>query len=168
MKVIGLDPGLHGAFAVLDGATAWAKPMFLLSSGPKGRAEYDVEACLSFLHSELDLPNVQGCIVVLEHLQPMPAFGAHNFTFGYGFGFFEGMLAALGARIERVRPKVWQAAAGVTGKGKGRKDSACALCQRLFPQVNLVPDGSTKRHDGMADALLIAEYGRRVFGGTHS
>jgi hypothetical protein len=45
---------------------------------------------------------------------------------------------------------------------KALKDYAIETVQHLFPTVNLIPDGCSVEHDGMAEALLIAEYCRRI------
>ena len=44
------------------------------------------------------------------------------------------------------------------------KNTSIDLCKRLFPDINLLATPrSRKPHDGMAEALLIAEYGRRHY-----
>ena len=159
MKIIGIDPGVHGGIAVLtDDGKAWATPMPVLASGPNGRDERDVAAIVTFAVTEMDGNPIT---VVLEHPQPNPKFGAQNFTFGEHYGFWRGLFAAYTLRVLDPRPQAWQKAMGVTGKGKERKDSSVALCAKLFPGVTLVLPGCRKAHDGMADALLLAEWGRR-------
>lgn len=157
-RVIGIDPGVTGGMAVLINGEAWAAPMPVLASGPKGRNEVDVAAVVAFAVSEQDGNPV---MVVLEHPQPNPVFGAQNFTFGEHYGFWRGLFAAYTLRVLTPRPQAWQKAMGITGKGKARKDEAIALCAKLFPSVKLVLPGCRKAHDGMADALLLAEWGRR-------
>jgi hypothetical protein len=42
------------------------------------------------------------------------------------------------------------------------KNTSIAVCKRLFPDVSLLPsERCRKDHDGMAEALLMAEYARR-------
>jgi hypothetical protein len=36
------------------------------------------------------------------------------------------------------------------------------MCENLFPGVQLVRKGCRTAHDGMAEAILMAEYGRRT------
>ena len=187
-KVIAIDPGVHGGFAVLEDGKPWASPMPTLKSGPNDRAELDVAACVTFLATECH--NAMGAgyqppTIVLEQTQAMPSFGAANFTFGWHLGFWRGLIATHAARLLLVRPREWQKALGLAvppekrpvgedkkahnrrlrEKKQGAKDRSIALCQRLFPQVKLVLDGRREAHDGMADALLLAEHGRRMSGG---
>ena len=42
------------------------------------------------------------------------------------------------------------------------KQDSITVCKRLFPDANLFrTDKCKKEHDGMAEALLMAEYARR-------
>ena len=46
------------------------------------------------------------------------------------------------------------------------KEYHALSCKRLFPGVNLkATERCRKDHDGIAEALLIAEYGRRHYNG---
>ena len=190
-KIIAIDPGVNGGFAVIEDGKPWSAPMPTLKSGPDGREELDVAACVTFLatecqsretHREMGEGYYEPPTIVLEQPTPMPGFGASNFTFGWHLGFWQGLIAPHAAALLLVRPKVWQKALGLAvppekrpkgedkkahskrlrEKKKAAKDRSIALCGRLFPQVKLVLPGSRVAHDGMADALLIAEYGRRT------
>ena len=188
MKVLAIDPGVNGAFAVLeDGEKPWATPMPTLKSGPNDREELDIAACVTFLATECQWEGPGGSppTIVLEQTSTMPAFGGSNFTFGWHLGFWQGIIATHAVRLLLVRPKAWQKALGLAvqvekrpkgedkkahakrlrEKKKAAKDRSIALCQRLFPQVKLVLPGSRVAHDGLADALLLTEYGRRVMMG---
>ncbi len=80
------------------------------------------------------------------------------FTFGQNFGFIQGVLKAYGIPFELVRPQKWKKEFSVTGD----KNSSVAVCKRLFPGVSLLrSDKCRKDDDGMAEALLMAEYARR-------
>ena len=44
----------------------------------------------------------------------------------------------------------------------GNKQKSIEVCRKLFPDVSLLPTSRCKKsHDGMAEALLMAEYARR-------
>jgi crossover junction endodeoxyribonuclease RuvC len=71
-----------------------------------------------------------------------------------------GLAAGLSIPVELATPQRWK---GVVLHGSAKdKDAAISWCRRAFPDVALVPPGCRKPHDGMADALCLLEYGRRV------
>lgn len=140
---VGIDPGKSGAFAVIwpDGK-AWACP-------------WDDEDFAENMEELKDRP----CVVCVEHVSAMPGQGVTSmFSFGHSAGYIEGVLCALHIPYELVRPQKWKKEFSVTGD----KNSAIAVCKRLFPDVSLRrTDRCRKEHDGMAEALLMAEYARR-------
>ena len=78
------------------------------------------------------------------------------FNFGKGFGLWLGILAGLGIPHTLVTPQAWKKE---MMQGMGDKDAARIRAQELFPHC--VDSLSRKKDIGRADALLIAEYGRR-------
>lgn len=89
----------------------------------------------------------------------MPGQGVTSmFSFGLNFGWIQGMLTAYGIPFELVRPQKWKKEYSITGD----KNTSIAVCKRLFPDVSLLPtERCRKESDGMAEALLMAEYARR-------
>lgn len=147
MTYIGIDPGKKGGFAILyDGGRAIAKPW----------DEREFMSCMKDASEIL-------CVACLEHVSAMPGQGVTSmFSFGQGFGFIQGVLCAYNIPFELVRPQKWKKEFSVTGD----KNSSIAVCKRLFPDVNLLPtERCRKEHDGMAEALLMAEYARRRLSG---
>lgn len=141
MTYIGIDPGKNGAMAVLKEDRTFR----IVPYGPQSYADE-----LEF--SEAD------CIVCLEHVGAMPKQGVNStFHFGENFGFIQGLLTAFGIPYELVRPQKWKKEFSITGD----KNSSIQVCKRLFPTVNLRKEGCRKDNDGMAEALLMAEYARR-------
>jgi hypothetical protein len=61
-----------------------------------------------------------------------------------------------------VPARTWQRTmfAGL-GKVEDTKAASILVAKRLFPEVDLRPGMCRKDQDGLADAILIAEYGRR-------
>jgi len=92
----------------------------------------------------------------------MPKQGlSSTFTFGKGYGMIQGIMAALGVRYELVSPQKWK---GVILAGTAKdKLAAIAWCRRAYPGADLVPRGCRVAHDGISDAICIAEYGRRTY-----
>jgi Holliday junction resolvasome RuvABC endonuclease subunit len=89
----------------------------------------------------------------IEQVSSSPQMGVKSaFTFGQGFGHLEMALTAAGIPFERVRPQVWQKSMGCLTKGD--KNVSKRRAQELFPSMKVT--------HATADALLIAEYGRRI------
>jgi Holliday junction resolvasome RuvABC endonuclease subunit len=156
---IGIDPGKHGGIAVIDaGADVLAlTAMPVLRGGSKSKVEYDVRRIFDRLVRQGE------AFVWIERIRAMPPkYGgsAANYQRGYATGIFEALCVALKLRYEFVSPSIWQKA---FWKGKGdTKQRAIQQAERIFPMAELLAtERSIKPHDGMADALLIAEYGRR-------
>lgn len=145
MIYIGIDPGKNGAMAIIDGDAIRLVPF---SDG-----EYIRQ--LFILHH-----NREEAFCALERVGAMPGQGVTSmFNFGRNYGFIQGLLSAHCIPYELVTPQKWKKALGVTGD----KNSSIAVCKRLFPGVSLKrTERCAKEHDGMAEALLLAEYARRV------
>ena len=89
----------------------------------------------------------------IEQVHSSPQMGVKSaFTFGNGFGHLEMALTACGIAFERIRPQAWQKALGCMTKGD--KNVSKRRAQELFPTLKIT--------HSTADALLIAEYGRRI------
>ena len=147
--IIGIDPGLQGAIAVLgDNLGLFAvydMPVMALS---KGKNQVNAAGLATILREVL-VPTV----AYLEQVSAMPGQGVSGmFSFGTSYGIVQGVLAALRIPMVLVRPQAWKARAGLTGKDK---DLARTLAIRLYPSAEL----SLKKHIGRADSILIARYG---------
>ena len=162
MIVVGIDPGLDGAVAILskEGKVLAVNdsPSFETKTGKSKRREHDCKGMADILN--VVLPGPSKVHVFLEKVASMPKQGVRStFTFGQGYGIWLGIIAAFGYRHELVRPQTWK---GQMMKGQPKeKDAARLVAQQMFPEVEL----HLKKHGGRADALLIAEYGRRVLHG---
>ena len=167
MIVVGVDPGKGGAIAALGwrpGSTV-VYPMPIVRS-TKGRDEYDEAEIARLIWG---LAGQMGVTVFLEKGQPLPpkmGGSAANFQRGYARGLFVGMLHAFVLSHELVAPRVWQATMHAGTSGEDLKQRSIIAAQRLFPGVSLLrSERSRKPDDGMAEALLIAEWGRRKLAG---
>ena len=147
MIYIGVDPGKNGGIAIIDSDGVIAFP-------------FSEERLLI----ELDgIAQEYECICYLEHVHAMPKQGVSStFNFGMNFGFIQGVLKAYAIPYELVTPQKWKKEFSCTSD----KNTSIEVCKRLFPGVNLkATERCRKDHDGMAEALLIAEYGRRHYNG---
>jgi crossover junction endodeoxyribonuclease RuvC len=149
--VIGIDPGKTGAIAVVGQSTAliWDWP------GDE-QAVADLVRDEILFNSALDV-----ALVAIEGQQAMPKQGVSStFKLGANFGVWLGVLAMTGWPVRVVRPQEWQRGLLRAGDGEG-KDRSLAAARRLFPAVDL----RLKKHNGRADALLIAYWAWREIGG---
>ena len=138
---IGIDPGKKGALAIIDGENVSVYP-------------FDEDAYIRELYIASKIP----CVCCLERVGAMPGQGVTSmFSFGTNFGFIQGVLHAYHIPFELVTPQKWKKEFGVSGKNE-----SVTVCKRLFPGVSLLAtEKCRKDSDGMAEALLMAEYARR-------
>lgn len=152
MIYIGIDPGKNGGIAcVNDKNDAEAYP-------------YSDDVLINSLGLVCTKSCQNDVICYLEHVHAMPKQGVSStFNFGMNFGFIQGVLKAYGIPYELVTPQKWKKEFSCTSD----KNTSIEVCKRLFPNVNLkATDRCRKDHDGMAEALLITEYGRRHYNGN--
>ncbi len=153
---IGIDPGLKGGFAALDDDGGWlgAWPMPLIGG------EIDSKTFRHLLFESTYYGEIGR--VIVEKVHAMPKQGvASTFKFGYGLGKIVGIIEAEGFPLELATPQRWKAA--ILRDTDKSKEAAIAYCARRWPGVRLVQPGCRKPHDGIADALCLAEFGWRRF-----
>ena len=157
--ILGIDPGLDGAVAVIGPAGVQAHLVPTLAASRGGKRRFDVAAMLALMEAH----PVE--LAVIEAVGPMPRQGvAGVFRFGEGYGLWLGLLAALRVPHRAVRPQAWKK---VVLAGTARdKAAAIEFARRRFPRVSLLATPRSRvPHDGLADALALAEYGRLALGG---
>lgn len=155
--ILAVDPGLYGAFAWTDGVALAVRDMSLREDLVNGKPRKLIDEARVF--ARLRTARLHASVLVIEQVGGMPGqSGPAAFTFGYGVGMIVGAAQALGYRIEKVAPARWKGALGVPAN----KDGARARASEHWPrQAGLWP---LKKHDGRAEAALIALYGWQVFG----
>ena len=139
---IGIDPGKSGGIAYIeDGIT---------SAAPYGH---------SALIELLELARYRECVCCLEKVGAMPGQGVVSmFNFGQSVGYIKGVLEAFKIPYQEISPQKWKKEFGLNSD----KAASAEVCRKLFPEVNLLATPRCKKpHDGMAEALLMAEYARR-------
>jgi hypothetical protein len=164
---MGVDPGKAGALAILGSAgdVLELAPMPVIhASEGKGRDEYDLVGIRQLVQRHLELAEGH-LFVTVEKLQPLPpklGGGIANYSRGVGRGW-EWLLVAMGVPYQLVAPQTWQREMHAGTPGSDLKQRSILAASRLFPNVSLkrthlarIPD------DGLAEALLVAEWGRRV------
>lgn len=141
MNIIGIDPGKGGGIACLS-TESYAPQVLSL----KDKTEHEIAVWL-----ESVAPN----FAIIERVHSTPQMGVTSaFSFGQTYGFLRGLMAGR-ISFDEVTPQRWQKALGCLSKGD--KNVTKARAQQLFPMV--------KCTHGISDALLIAEYARRLKAG---
>lgn len=146
---LGIDPGKNGGLCIIqaDGTPLeWTRM-------PDGKARI-----IDFIVKvNAEYPRL---VLVTELAQAMPKQGVTScFRYGQHFGTFEDAAILLKIPYHEVRPTIWKKTFGL---GSNKQDSS-SVCRRIFPLVDLIPQGCRVEHDGIAESLLIAEWARRKY-----
>lgn len=142
--VVGIDPGKAGGIAYINLKNN------MVAAIPMPETERDI---LDELNILIGTANI---VVYLERVGTIFAKGGKvspkaMFSFGQGYGFLRGAIMGSQIRLENVQPQTWQKALGCLSKGD--KNVTKQRAQELFPNMKIT--------HATADALLIAEFGRR-------
>lgn len=161
MNNLGIDLGKHGGLVLLgqDGALlAWART-------PLAGKEYDGFAMQSRLDEVLDNCAGQPVRAFVEAPNVMGLFSKQAAAVGTGYGRWVQALEIKGVGYRVITATSWTAMF-LPAKRKGmtredRKGHLVRMARTLHPTA--VPWDSLNKdtRSGVADALLIAEYGRR-------
>lgn len=145
---LGIDPGLSGAVALYDDGALEVHDIPTLVIGTKRQIdEYALARLIDSLSARIG-------VVWLEQVGTRPGEGAVGaFSFGKGYGLLRGICAANFLTIQDVTPQVWKRALKVSRD----KDESRARASALFPRFGQL--WPLKKHDGRAEAALIALYG---------
>lgn len=153
MIVLGIDPGASGGIAWHDRGDSPCATQTM--HGEKMPAtERDVAQFLAECAAEKSF-------AYIEKVHSMPSQGVSStFKFGQNYGFLRGCLVSLQIPFDEVTPQKWQKEFGLVFPKKlglsptEKKNKHKAKAQQLFPHLKVT--------HATADALLIAEYGRRL------
>lgn len=145
----GIDPGKNGGIAVIQDQLifTYATPTLKV----KNKQQYDIDGMKQLL-SDVDF-------ITIEKQQAMPGQGVTSmFSIGYGYGLWLGLAKSLDVPILEVRPQQWKKKYSLD-----KDKNACILkAKMLYPEVNLKRSERCKKdHDGIAEALLLADYGKK-------
>ena len=157
---LGIDPGKQGGLSVLNER---GDILYLETMPTEGTdiSPHFLWECIGELRR--DYPNLKAWI---ERVNSRPkSSGASMFTFGKGFGYL--VMAIIGYKIpfQMVTPGAWtkEMHRGIGKQFPTTKDRSLASARRIWPDQSwLASNRSKKPHDGLFEAALIAEYGRRM------
>ena len=159
--LIGIDPGQTGGIAVLNDKGK----VLLLESWPGD--EVRAAAIVRKLALQRERGGYCDIKAALEKVSSQPREGVTSaFKFGVNFGAWRGILAAFEIEWREVRPQEWQKGLGLPAK-KGttpteHKKAKATMAARMFPlKVDKLWGPRGGAIDGLADALMIADWLRR-------
>ena len=186
MIFFGIDPGISGGISAIDEnglvVLAEATPCLKIIKNGKSKTEYDVPGMVDIFKKF----NVKNSIVCQELTHAMPGNGGVSmYNFGRGHGIWEGIIGALGLPHIFCTPQKWkemypelmqeklskeeravlsasQISAWKRKKKAEAKKKSIELAKKLFPSIS--HEIKQVKHDGMAEALLIANWLRSHYG----
>jgi crossover junction endodeoxyribonuclease RuvC len=145
MRIIGIDPGAHGAIALLEDGRL-RSVVAMPASTVRSKARVDAARLAGVIR---DLAPID--VAVCEEVASMPRQGvASMFAFGMAYGVVLGVLGALSVPLVLVTPATWKGAlrvAATKGEARGRASQLLPEGARLWPLA---------KDDGKAEAALIA------------
>jgi hypothetical protein len=138
MRVLGIDPGKGGGFALLTG----------LSTPPFTWCMPATPGDMTKLFEELAYLKITAAYLEKTHSMPKQGVASAH-TFGENRGALRQALSDFHISTTQVPPGVWQRALGCLSHGD--KNVTKGRAQELYPNVVMT--------HAIADALLIATYG---------
>jgi hypothetical protein len=155
---IGIDNGLTGGLVALSDhpgppILSWTMPIKAKAKGNEVSAE--------FVWDFIDKWDREYVTVILETPGKHSPGAQALCSMWDSFGAIRGVLESRGVRHIRIAPQTWQKAMlGKLEKGQ-TKPAALSKARQLWPDEKwLATPRSTKPHEGLIDAALIAEYAR--------
>lgn len=162
--IVGIDPGIRGAIAILTASNfAYVVDMPIRPSSLAGKVRNEVDPIA--LRDELRrlVTADEKGIVVMEDLNAFIGAGKLGSTATMASlaatkAVVRTVCELAGLPITHVSPKAWQAFYGISSKaGQTTKKQSLRIAREMFGE-GLCP---LERHDGRADALLIARWAAR-------
>tara|TARA_B100001063_G_scaffold124600_1_gene116468 strand:- start:35 stop:526 length:492 start_codon:yes stop_codon:yes gene_type:complete len=153
MKIIGIDPGLSGAVAVLENNKVLnIFDMPVMSEGKKNKRQLNSALLVSLLKENID--QSEEVSIVVEQVNAMPGQGVTSmFNFGQTFGAIKGVCAALELPIFFVRPSKWKKYFELINSSK---DSSRTKAIEMYPMLS--KQLAKKKDVNKSDAILIARF----------
>ena len=153
MKILGIDPGLSGAIAILEKKKVLNLfDMPVMAEGKKNKKQLNNAQLVNIIRE--NSIGDEEIAVVVEQVNAMPGQGVTSmFNFGQTFGSIKGICAALNLPIFFVRPSKWKKYFELINSSK---DSSRTKVIEMYPSLSSL---LTKKKDvNKSDAILIARY----------
>ena len=153
MKILGIDPGLSGAIAILENNKVLGiYDMPVMAEGKKNKKQLNSAQLVNIIKENTQ--NNEEVVVVVEQVNAMPGQGVTSmFNFGQTFGAIKGICAALKLPIFFVRPSKWKKYFELINSSK---DSSRTKVIEMYPSLS--NELSRKKDVNKSDAILIARF----------
>ncbi len=153
MKVVGIDPGLNGAIAILqDKKVLSITDMPVMADGKKNKRQLNNAQLAEILRKNTS--EGDEISIVVEQVNAMPGQGVTSmFNFGQTFGAIKGVCAALQLPIFFVRPSKWKKYFELINSSK---DSSRTKAIEMYPYLS--NQLAKKKDVNKSDAILIARF----------
>ena len=153
MIIIGIDPGLSGAIAILENnEVKKILEITVMSEGKKNKRQLNNAQLVNLLKD--NIKDFNDASVVVEQVNAMPGQGVTSmFNFGQTFGAIKGICAALGLPIYFVRPAKWKKHFDLINSSK---DASRTKVIEMYPLLS--SQLSRKKDVNKSDAILIARF----------
>lgn len=158
MNVLGIDVGMSGAISSLSldlrDNIIWDMPTFNITKGKTARNTINIPKLLEIFK------NAKATHAYIEDVAAFGMGATSAFSFGFGCGVVEAAVVAAGIPFTKVHPAKWKKAMACPKD----KDGARMRATQLIPEMGHWWE--LKKHDGRAEASLIALYGLSFHGGV--
>ena len=153
MKIVGIDPGLSGAIAILENNKVLSiLDMPVMAEGKKNKRQLNSAQLVSILKE--NIKKDEETTVVVEQVNAMPGQGVTSmFNFGQTFGAIKGVCAALNFPIFFVRPSKWKKHFELINSSK---DASRTKVIEMYPSLS--NQLAKKKDVNKSDAILIAKF----------
>lgn len=142
---LGFDPGRTGAVGIVGPSTCGVHDFVELGK------IIDVREIVTLLK-----PYVSDAWAYIEKAQSMPGQGiSSGFNYGVTYGLLLGTIIGMGFPYTEVSPAKWKKAMGINDDKDKSRAEACRIWPDMHEELN------RKKDHNRAEALLLAEYGRR-------
>ena len=171
--ILGVDPGMSGCWAAIREDSEIES--FLITPRVGGKGPVDIPAIIEWMNS-LGLSEYKRAILAFEDVHPL--YGVSVSSTGSlmeSKGMIRGILTTYAcahhnASVVPLTPKKWQSTVWLTGDKVTKaskldtKATSLVAAKRIWPGFGFLATPRSKTpHDGLVDALLIAEAARRLF-----
>jgi crossover junction endodeoxyribonuclease RuvC len=160
-RILGVDPGLSGAFAVIEminGVPVLVDAADVPVTGTGAKARIDAIAATEWISRHAP------SMAYIERTQAHPGQGRSSaFIFGRTTGALEALVTLLRIPVVLVEPAVWKRRLNLPGKDK---EAARQRALQLFPSQHALL--ARKRDHNRAESALLALAGTKIEGLGHA
>lgn len=162
--VLGIDPGKTGAMAIFERTS--------VTVGDSVFPTYKLIDICDYGNTSKIIHNIANLLYIMAFIENVHAAPGQSvsamFNFGQNFGWWKGVLDAFDIPYQLIAPQSWSPY--MLGKAANKKTRAREVATKKFSRgVDITTDDEGKswfrlaKHDGRADACLIAWYGIKKY-----